>query len=44
MMICLLVALAITVISGLGLYGADQGLGPLAWLANPGQRFHYSHP
>ena len=33
MIIGLLVALAITVISGLGLYGADQGLGPLAgWL------------
>lgn len=35
MIICLLLSLAITVISGLGLYGADQGLGPLAgWLAN----------
>lgn len=33
MIIGLLVVLAITVISGLGLYGADQGLGPLAgWL------------
>lgn len=35
MIICLLLALTITVIAGLGLYGADQGLGPLAgWLAN----------
>lgn len=35
MIICLLFTLTVTVISGLGLYGADQGLGPLAgWLTN----------